>query len=123
VIGIGLNVGSAAVPPAEQLSFPATSLEEALGLAPPRWEVLAGILRAIAGWRARLCGAEFRPAWESALALRGELVRLEPPAGPAWNGTIQGIDEDGSLRLLRQDGQVASIPAGEIHLRPMSEER
>ena len=123
VIGIGLNVARAAVPPADQLTFPATSLEEALGFAPQRWEVLVEIVRWLFAWRPRLSGAEFRPAWEQALALRGELVRLEPSTGPAWHGTIQGIDEDGSLRLLRQDGQTVSIPAGEIHLRPISEER
>ncbi len=121
VIGIGLNVLRAAVPPPEQVNFPATSLEEALGFAPERWEVLADILRALDEWRPRLTGPDFRLEWEKALALRGELVRLDPPVGPSWFGTIQGIDEDGSLRLLRQDGQVVSIPAGEIHLRPLSE--
>ncbi|HZU86240.1 MAG TPA: biotin--[acetyl-CoA-carboxylase] ligase [Anaerolineaceae bacterium] len=120
VIGIGLNVQRAAVPPPEQTSFPATSLEDRLGSPPERWNVLAGILKALFAWRPRLVSAEFRPAWENALAFRGEVVRLDPPSAPSIYGTLQGIDEDGSLRLLKQDGQIVSIPAGEIHLRPIS---
>lgn len=120
VIGIGMNILRAAVPPPEMLHFPATSLEDATGDPIDRWEVLASILKALFAWRPQLTGAKFRPAWETALALRGEIVRLDPPAAPSWYGTIQGIDEDGSLRLLRQDGQIVSVPAGEIHLRPIS---
>src|SRR6266508_4588590 len=47
VIGIGVNLLKESVPPAEALLFPATSIEEELGQAPDRLEVLHDILAAL----------------------------------------------------------------------------
>jgi BirA family transcriptional regulator, biotin operon repressor / biotin---[acetyl-CoA-carboxylase] ligase len=54
VIGIGVNVAPEAVPPDDQVIFPATSVEDVLGKPVDRLELLRKILEQLFTWRARL---------------------------------------------------------------------
>jgi BirA family biotin operon repressor/biotin-[acetyl-CoA-carboxylase] ligase len=116
VIGMGVNVAAGALPPADQLNFPATSLE-AEGARLDRFVLLHDILEALLGWRAQLAGPAFIRAWESKLAFRGETVQVWREPGEAVTGTLLGLESDGSLRLAA-GGRIRTIQYGEVHLRP-----
>jgi BirA family biotin operon repressor/biotin-[acetyl-CoA-carboxylase] ligase len=119
VLGIGLNILPAAVPPEAYLSFPATSLEAELHLGVDRLDLLRRVLLALLAWRPRLTSEAFLYAWEERLAFRGEQVEVTVEGGQATRGTVEGLDRDGSLRLRSADGKVNSLQFGEVHLRPV----
>jgi BirA family biotin operon repressor/biotin-[acetyl-CoA-carboxylase] ligase len=119
VIGIGLNVSRAAVPPAEALRFPATSVEESAGRPVDRLELLRAILSALFAWRPRLASQAFRQGWEQRLAFREEWVQVEEGGTEsAASGQVVGIDAQGGLLLRDAAGAVRSIAVGDVHLRP-----
>src|ERR1041384_139030 len=72
VIGIGINVLKEAVPPAEYLQFPATSLEESLGADVDREQILNDILAGLIALRPHLGSDPFMASWGNVLAYRGE---------------------------------------------------
>ncbi len=117
VIGIGVNVAAAAVPTADQLSFPATSLEQELGRTLNRAGLIREILAALQSWRERIGGREFIEAWEEALAFKGQQVAVGLDGEPPLNGTLLGLEPDGSLRLSSEE-MPTIVHFGEIHLRP-----
>ena len=117
VLGIGVNVKAAAVPPAEQLSFPSTSLEEGAGHSVGRVELLRDIVHALQDWRSRIGTTEFLSAWEDALAFRGADISVGRDGQAPLRGKLLGLEQDGSLRLLSDD-MPAIVHFGEIHLRP-----
>lgn len=120
VLGIGLNVTRDAVPPAEELLFPATSVEDALGRRADRWALLRAVLAGVLAWRPRLGSPEFLSAWESRLAFRGEWVRITSGYRPGEEreGRLIGIATSGSLRLLDEQGREFRVEVGDLHLRP-----
>ena len=133
ILGIGLNVRAEAVPAADSLDFPATSLETVTGTtnATPqsvdRLSLLHDILAALIAWRPRLGSGEFVQAWEARLAYRGEQVQVwsEASAGvgaegkPIRAGQVEGLEHDGSLQLRSPQGEIFSVRFGEVHLRPV----
>jgi BirA family biotin operon repressor/biotin-[acetyl-CoA-carboxylase] ligase len=118
VIGIGLNVARAAVPPPELLHFPAASLQEALGTAPKREAILHDILKAFLSWRPRLGSAELIEAWEQDLAFRGQQVQVTGQGAQTVSGTLIGLETDGSLRLHDKHGNPVTVRFGDVRLRP-----
>jgi len=119
ILGIGLNVRPEAVPAAELLDFPATSLETAIGLSVDRLSLLNDILAALIAWRPRLGSGEFVQAWEARLAYRGGQVQVWSEGQPIRAGQVEGLDRDGSLRLRSPQGEIFSVRFGEVHLRPV----
>lgn len=118
VIGVGVNVLRQAVPPANQLLFPATSVEDGLGRTVEREELLAVIMQRIFAWRFHLGKEDFLAAWENCLAYRGEEVRIDVPGNKVLEGTVLGIDSQGNLRLKIKSGGELAVLAGDVHLRP-----
>ena len=124
VIGIGLNVAPESVPPAGQLRFPATCVEEAAGRQVDRLELLRAILSNLFSWRASLFDPSFFAGWQARLAFRDEWVRIEEtiqatsasPSG-AVTGQVAGIDASGSLLLRTQAGETLAVSVGDVHLR------
>ena len=82
IIGIGINITPAALPPPAELLFPATCVEAEAGQPVDRWQLLAGILKHMVAWRARLASAEFFEEWSSHLAFRGEQVCISSSSNP-----------------------------------------
>jgi BirA family biotin operon repressor/biotin-[acetyl-CoA-carboxylase] ligase len=124
VIGIGLNIAPDSVPPAAQLLFPATSIQEAAGFTVDRLEILRAIVANIFSWRARLFDPAFFAGWEKRLAFRGEWVKLQETAGQAGNmgeltGQVIGLDTGGNLLLKTQSGTTMAVSVGDVHLRPI----
>jgi BirA family transcriptional regulator, biotin operon repressor / biotin---[acetyl-CoA-carboxylase] ligase len=120
VIGIGVNVSPQAVPPPEEVQFPATSVEDALGRAADRWELLREMLSRLVYWRGRVGSPEFYAAWDGRLAFRGEWVHIVSGYDTRGDleGRILGINPDGSLRLANPEGHELCVDIGDVHLRP-----
>jgi BirA family biotin operon repressor/biotin-[acetyl-CoA-carboxylase] ligase len=119
VIGMGINVYKASVPPAEILHFPATSLEDELGKEPPaREEIVFDILNAFLRWRERVGTDELIHAWEEILAFRGEQVQVQAGGESQTTGELIGLESDGSLSLRDAHDKSVIIRFGDVSLRP-----
>lgn len=118
VIGIGVNVHAASVPPASLLKFPATSLEDELGHAPSREDLLHDIVSALLHWYGRIGADELLQAWEQKLAFHGEQVQVQDGGGISTRGILQGLEADGSLRLHDEHGKSIIVHFGDVSLRP-----
>lgn len=114
ILGMGINIRPKAVPPADEIRFPATSLENALGAPVRRLDVLSELLTALIDWRPRLGGDEMVAAWDRHLAYKGQQVDIQECDGQFIHGKVLGVNQDGSLRL----DTVPSIHFGDVHLRP-----
>jgi BirA family biotin operon repressor/biotin-[acetyl-CoA-carboxylase] ligase len=117
VIGMGINVAKAAVPAPDVLEFPATSLENMLGYIPVRKVLLHAILANIIALRPQIGTDSFMLSWEKALAYHGRQVRVEMGRGKSISGEVIGLEPDGSLRLLGDDGKSISVQFGDVRLR------
>ena len=118
VIGMGINVYKDSVPPADMLQFPATSLEEMLGSAPKREDVLFNVLSALIHWRERMGSDELIHAWEEMLAFRGEQVEVKAGGEISVTGKVDGLESDGSLRLKDTHDNSVIVRFGDVSLRP-----
>jgi BirA family biotin operon repressor/biotin-[acetyl-CoA-carboxylase] ligase len=120
VLGIGINVAPAAVPPDSQVLFPAVSVEQVLGRPLERVDLLAAVLRQVFALRSSLGTAAFHRLWQERLAFRGEEVRVDLLGpGETVDGQVLGIAPNGSLRLRLQTGAEISVAAGDVRLRPL----
>ena len=117
VLGIGVNVASESVPPADELLFPATCVEAELGRSVVRQDLLMRILAHLQRWRAQLGQAGFLEAWQERMAFRGEQVVVKTQQGDRVTGQLAGIDPQGNLILTLPGGGETSISAGDVHLR------
>jgi BirA family transcriptional regulator, biotin operon repressor / biotin---[acetyl-CoA-carboxylase] ligase len=117
VIGIGINVAPEAVPPPEELLFPAISVEEAAGHAVNRLELLRDILEGIFQWRENISSQSFHQEWEQRLAFKGEWVSIEESTGNSITGQVVELDETGNLVLSTSSGTRVSVTVGDVHLR------
>jgi BirA family biotin operon repressor/biotin-[acetyl-CoA-carboxylase] ligase len=120
VIGIGINVLKEAVPPADELLFPAISIEEAMGQAPGRVEILHDILASFIELRPRMVQDDFLTQWESLLAFKDESVQVEAKDAPAVVGQVSGLEPDGSLKLRNEHGEFVTVRFGDVRLRPLA---
>jgi BirA family biotin operon repressor/biotin-[acetyl-CoA-carboxylase] ligase len=120
VLGMGVNVTPASIPPTHQLLFPATSIESELGRQISREELLRDILLVALAWRQKLGTKEIIQAWEEHLAYRGQHVRVETGKHDAVLGIPLGLDAEGRLRLKSENGETVTIHFGDVHLRPLT---
>jgi BirA family biotin operon repressor/biotin-[acetyl-CoA-carboxylase] ligase len=118
VIGVGINVLKGAVPSADLLQFPATSLEQALGPNPEPEKILHDIVARIIALRSQLGTDSLIASWENALAFRGEPVEVQGGNGTSFTGKLLGLEPDGSLRLGVEDGKSVTVRFGDVRLRP-----
>lgn len=118
VIGMGINISKGSVPPPEELNFPATSLEENLGVLIDREQLLRDVLAALIEWRPRLGSDEFLAAWEARLAFRGQQIQIQAEGEATVSGELLGLAPDGSLRVREKSGNAAIIRFGDVRLRP-----
>jgi BirA family biotin operon repressor/biotin-[acetyl-CoA-carboxylase] ligase len=120
ILGIGINVASDSLPLLEELNFPATCVQNLLERPINRWMLLHAVLGKLLYWRSFLGSTEFIQAWESRLAYRGEWVQIiSLEKARVGDGQVLGLNENGSLRLRARAGNVYSVSAGDINLRPV----
>jgi BirA family biotin operon repressor/biotin-[acetyl-CoA-carboxylase] ligase len=120
VIGVGVNVSKNSVPPAEQVLFPATSIEDETGQETNRVEVLHDILATFITLRPTLVTDEIITHWAGLLAFQNESVQVESPNIPPIVGQINGLEPDGSLRLLNEHGESVTVRFGDVRVRPLT---
>ena len=119
VLGVGVNVLRGSIPPVEFQQFPATCLEEHCRDPVDRYQLLKGLLNAIAVWRAEIGSPAFFEAWQRYLAFKGEIVRIEDSQKTSIIGRVKGIDTRGRLVLTLDNGTEKNFEAGDVHLRPI----
>jgi len=120
VLGMGVNVLNASVPPADQVSFPATSIETELGHTIERTQLLRDIIVRVLDWRPNLGTDVFLKSWEGSLAFRGQQVQVKRGRGNPISGELLGLEQDGSLRLRDEHNKSVIVQFGEVHLRPVA---
>ena len=120
VLGMGVNVLNASIPPADKVLFPATSVETELGHPIERIELLRDILVRVLKWRPSLGTDAFLKSWEGSLAFRGQQVQVEAGSAKPVIGELLGLDSDGGLRLRDKHGKSIIVQSGEVHLRPLA---
>ena len=120
ILGIGINVAPESVPLDEELDFPATCVETALGCRMSRLKLLRFVLENIQKWRKQLAQPMFLKTWEEQLAYRDKWVNIVENGSikhDVTQGLVLGLDELGRLRLRDRNGQEFSLCMGEIRLR------
>lgn len=126
VVGIGININRAAVPPDDQVLFPAISIEHAAQESIDRYAVLAKVLQALLSWRNSLLSPGFHTSWENRLAFKNEWVKLSEdsePDSPVTIGQVIGLDASGGLLLRLETGETTVVSIGDVHLRPGKPEK
>jgi BirA family biotin operon repressor/biotin-[acetyl-CoA-carboxylase] ligase len=112
-IGVGVNLASA---PAAA-DRPATTIaHETQAPAPEPTVALEGLAEAFAEWLLRWEARGFPPiaeAWTERAYGLGEACVARLP-GETIEGTAEGLDDDGALRLRQRDGRVRRITAGDV---------
>ena len=122
VIGVGINVLETSLPPEPNLNFPATYLQAHTNEPIDRYQFLADFLQAFFYWRPKIHSQNFINYWTNRLAFRGEKVYIKQKDGKIQlSGTLKGISQNGDLELI-SEGQLHSIAAGDVHLRPVTQE-
>jgi BirA family transcriptional regulator, biotin operon repressor / biotin---[acetyl-CoA-carboxylase] ligase len=122
IVGIGLNVHPEAVPPADEVIFPAISVEQAAGHTVDRWGLLHAILSSLFRLRTKIGSTAFLESWDTRLAFRDEWVRItgtSQPASEEVTGQVVGIDPTGSLILRTHGGKLVPVNVGDVQLRPV----
>jgi BirA family transcriptional regulator, biotin operon repressor / biotin---[acetyl-CoA-carboxylase] ligase len=119
ILGMGVNVSSGSLPPKENLTFPATCIEEEAGVSVERYLLLKEILDQLIRLRASVDQDMFLEAWQETLAFRGEGVQIWQGHGQPFDAELVGLEGDGSLQVRLDSGEVRVIHYGEVHLRPL----
>lgn len=118
VIGIGINV-RASPETGQRIGAPVASLEEGLGEAPDRNDLLLGVLAELAVVLAEFDAHGFQPfvgEWETMHAWQGQPVSVLGMGRDRLEGLAVGVDESGALRLRTAAG-LMRVHSGEVSLR------
>jgi len=117
VVGMGVNVTAASVPPVAELRYPATAVEVEMGAEVDRWSLLAGILQGLFTYRTILCTDAFMATWNEKLAFKGEQIAFRFANGQVKLAKVLTVQPDGRL-ALQIDGQTEPFlaAAGEIEM-------
>lgn len=118
VLGIGINVSLASLPPPELQLFTAMCLEYALNKPVDRFQVLTAVLQSIHKWRSLIGTDEFFAEWQRNLAFKGERVMIVDSEKQSIIGIEKGIDELGRLVLILENKGEIAFEVGDVHLRP-----
>ncbi|MFZ3070314.1 MAG: biotin--[acetyl-CoA-carboxylase] ligase, partial [Anaerolineaceae bacterium] len=114
ILGMGVNLGRQAVPDPGGLLYPATSLEEALGQPPDRWEVLMRLLTRIEKLREVLCEEDFIDCWNDHLAFKGKWVTLRNDQGEIGRFRLVEVCRDGMILVEKPSGDLVKLHSAEI---------
>lgn len=116
IIGIGINVNSAAAEFSPGLAATATSLKLEAGRRFDRGAVLAVLLAAMEADLAEYGKTGIQPflqRWMNATDLNGSRIRVAQ-GDQSWDGTFVGLDPHGALQVKTADGAVRTVVAGDV---------
>lgn len=119
VVGIGINVNQERFP--EEVAQIATSLRVATGTSHSRLELLVRLLLELQAHYNRFVGegpAAIVSRFELASSYaRGKRVRIHT-ATETFQGTTEGLEPNGLLRVRRDDGRLETIVSGDVREAP-----
>jgi len=118
VIGIGVNLLKEAVPPAEELLFPATCLAVHSHHAPDAITLIAAIISNLKRCREIMRHKEFPKQYTQKMAFLGEGIVLRETDTQSVSGILKGIDAEGRLLMQTDNDPLQAFPIGDISLRP-----
>jgi BirA family biotin operon repressor/biotin-[acetyl-CoA-carboxylase] ligase len=114
VVGIGLNVNLDPAQLGDGLLQSATSLSHALGRPVDRLPLLLSLLQQVEARYLDLGnGIEPVEEWTRRLDTLGKRITITE-AGVRREGTAEGVDDNGALRVRLLDGQLVTVIAGDI---------
>lgn len=116
VIGIGLNL---AMPATSMIDQPVGALTQAVQSMPERNHLFALLLKELANVLNAFTKhgfAAMRSEWEHAHLYQNRSVKMLLPSGDVESGIVQGVSDEGALRIATQLG-IQSFNAGEISVR------
>jgi BirA family biotin operon repressor/biotin-[acetyl-CoA-carboxylase] ligase len=120
VIGIGVNISPASLPPVGDLALSATCVEEAAGQSVDRWQLLSAILNSMHLWRPDIGRESLIDHINLRLAYKGQQVRIIENYGEELHGQLVGIDSSGAL-LIESDSGILPVNIGDVHLRLLND--
>ncbi len=113
VLGMGINVR---IDFSEtELVDRAVSIEPVLGRHVDRLNLLVDLLKRIDYWSERLGSTEVFDEWEKRLGTIGQQVRVQASHQEVV-GLAQSVDSDGALNIIKTDGSIERVIAGDIAL-------
>jgi BirA family biotin operon repressor/biotin-[acetyl-CoA-carboxylase] ligase len=119
VVGIGINVNMTQEDLENHLGSvaqPATSLQVSLGGEISREALLAALMGNLEAWYSRFTSqgeTVLQAAWEARSLMHGRRIHARTP-GATWEGTAEGIDQAGRLRLRQADGTLIVLTSAEV---------
>lgn len=123
VVGIGVNLLPASIPPKKSLKYPATCVQNHCLEPINRYDFLKHLLKAFSNWRSLINNDKFLNQWQKLLAFRGEKVYIKRKDGSVQlSGWLHGLTPMGDLEILTEDNRIETITVGDVHLRPAEEE-
>ena len=119
VVGVGVNVNMTREDLEKHLgpiAPTATSLQVALGREISREGLLAALMGSLEQWYDRFITqgeAILQAAWEARSVMHGRRITARTTEA-TWEGTAEGIDQAGHLRLRQDDGALVVLASAEI---------
>ncbi len=116
VLGIGVNLNSGAGDFPDELRDKATSLHLVSGDSVDRARFAGRLLTHLEGRYDEWCRDGFAPiaaTWRALAPLIGRRIQVQEPLGVV-EGEVVDLDDDGALRLRRDDGSLYRIIAGDV---------
>jgi BirA family transcriptional regulator, biotin operon repressor / biotin---[acetyl-CoA-carboxylase] ligase len=119
VLGIGVNVNMTQEELGEHLgpiAPTATSVRVSLGRELSREGLLAALMENLEQWYDQFImhgETGLQEAWEARSAMYGRRLRAQTIEA-SWEGTAEGIDRAGRLRLRRDDGALVTLTSAEV---------
>jgi BirA family biotin operon repressor/biotin-[acetyl-CoA-carboxylase] ligase len=118
IIGVGVNVKADSVPPAKNLTFPATCVETEIGAEVDRFALLRDIIQNLIDLRGGILDKTFIERYQHLLAFKGHKVSILDESRVTASGIVAGVAPNGDLLLEDESGQTETVIAGDVHLRP-----
>lgn len=115
IIGIGLNINTAAFP--DEIASSATSLRLASGQSFRRTDVLASIIQALAKRYPDFLDSHWLDDYRRLCLTLGRQVRVTDASGYAFDGVAVDLDQDGELIIEDQTGNRRTVLSGEVSVR------
>ncbi len=116
IVGIGINV-ALRYDEVSEISAMAMGLEEETGRKVSREDIVRNLLIEFERLYLLLpAGKSIYEAWRDRLVTLGKRVTVKS-GGNTLEGIAESVDESGTLRLRRADGNLLSIIAGDVTLR------
>ena len=120
VVGVGINILPDSIPPVDKLQFPATCIQQHTTKIVDRFTFLGQFLQSFFEWREKVSLPIFINQWEKLLAFRDETVYIKETDIVIFSGILSGIESNGDLRIISEEGIIKKFTVGDVHLRPAS---